>query len=293
MAEDSGIEEKPPFDLERAKTLIGKLVLIGLTYYDHDGNFLEQKQMHGRISSVDGKKGLAIALEGSRNGETYWLPPDLRSFREAKPGEYREHSTGEVVVNPDLTTTWEITQTQTHSMSPMYASKFPISKLTRDEFASALQKGLGRAFLHVKHYGLDDFADLVLKACLHDQAYDPKLNRVKPDGYLRCLKIPGNMPSLVKLFSIALKKRETWDLQRFFELAEEMAKNGDEQAREAVKERAFKKASKGSMDDWMGAVEWTHLAGIEGALDIARYTVNVYCLIRKILFQIRFSHGTK
>jgi len=74
------------------------------------GKFLEQQQMHGRLVSVDAKKGLAIELEGSQKGKIYWLPPDLSSFREAQPGEYRERFTGEVVVNPDFTTTWEIYQ---------------------------------------------------------------------------------------------------------------------------------------------------------------------------------------
>ena len=69
MNGDQNIENKPYFDLERAKTMINKRVLIGLTYYDHKGIFLEQKQMHGIITSVDEHQGFGIALEGSRKGE--------------------------------------------------------------------------------------------------------------------------------------------------------------------------------------------------------------------------------
>ena len=101
--------EKPTFDLERAKTMINKRVLIGLTYYDHKGTFIEQKQMHGKIISVDDGSGLEIELEGSHKGETYSLPPDLRPFQEAKPGEYRERSTGEIVVDPDFLCSWIVT----------------------------------------------------------------------------------------------------------------------------------------------------------------------------------------
>jgi hypothetical protein len=110
MTDDKDIENKPYFDLERAKTMLNKRVLIGLTYYDHKGTFLEQKQMHGTIISVDEHRGLEISLEGSREGEIYMLPPDLRSLHEAKPGEYRERSTREIVINPDFTTTWVVNE---------------------------------------------------------------------------------------------------------------------------------------------------------------------------------------
>jgi len=95
--------------------MINKRVLIGLTYIDHTDKCLEQKKMHGKIISVDKTNGIEIALEGSRDGEIYMLPPDLRSFHEAAPGEYREHSTGEIIVNPDFTTTWTITQKDPNS----------------------------------------------------------------------------------------------------------------------------------------------------------------------------------
>jgi hypothetical protein len=108
MTHDNNKNTPLPFDLERAKGMINKRVLIGLTYYDHNGIFLEQKQMHGTIISVDEHRGLEISLEGSREGEIYMLPPDLRSFREVPPGEYHERSTGETIINPDFTTTWVV-----------------------------------------------------------------------------------------------------------------------------------------------------------------------------------------
>jgi len=125
--------------------------------------------------------------------------------------------------------------------------------------------------LHVKQYGLDGVTDLVLKACLHDQAYDPQSESSKAKWLFDMFKNTGQYAKFSEAIINGLKrKRETWDLQQLFELAEEMAKNGDVKAWEAVRERAFEKASKDSMDDWLGAIEWTHLTGIEGALDIAR-----------------------
>lgn len=53
---------------------------------------------------ADPGEGIALRLEGARAGETYRLPPDLRAFAPAPPGEYRLRETGEVVVDPDYTT---------------------------------------------------------------------------------------------------------------------------------------------------------------------------------------------
>jgi hypothetical protein len=46
------------------------------------------------------------------------------------------------------------------------------SDLSRSEFADAIAKGLGRAFLYIKNHGLDRVHDLLLNACLHDLSYD-------------------------------------------------------------------------------------------------------------------------
>ena len=97
---------KPHFDTELASSFIGKHVLIGLTFLDDKDNFIEQKQMHGTIVVSDEHKGFGIELKGEHDVEMFWLPPDLRLFRKAPPGEYRLRSTGEVVVDPDLTCTW-------------------------------------------------------------------------------------------------------------------------------------------------------------------------------------------
>ena len=108
MADNQNEKKSPYFGLGKAKTMINKRVLIGVTYYDHKGAFIEQKQMHGRIISVDSRHGFEIELEGARKGDIYWVPPDVRSFREAKPGDYRERSTGEIINNPDFLSTWEV-----------------------------------------------------------------------------------------------------------------------------------------------------------------------------------------
>lgn len=82
--------------------LMGKTLLVGISYYTEDDVFIEQRQMWGTVIHFDPKK---IVIR-QKNGECFTLPPDLRSMEVAKPGLYRLRSTGEVVVNPDFLSTW-------------------------------------------------------------------------------------------------------------------------------------------------------------------------------------------
>jgi len=99
---------RPPFDHALAAELLGKHVLVGITNLDHEENLIEQSQYHGDVVVADEREGFRFKLRGTREGEFEWLPPDTRGFSPAPPGEYRLRSTGEVVVNPDYTTTWTL-----------------------------------------------------------------------------------------------------------------------------------------------------------------------------------------
>jgi len=97
-------------DRREIAAYIGKYVLITLTYFDEDGDVVAQPQVHGIIVSADRARGFAVALQGVWEGETFWLPPDVRGFSPARRGEYRLNSTSELIYDPDLISTWEITR---------------------------------------------------------------------------------------------------------------------------------------------------------------------------------------
>jgi hypothetical protein len=100
----------PPWDQEEADWLVGKYALVGMTWLEPDGKTVKaQGQYHGRIVAADKDKGFKIECEGVWAGKTMGLPPHLQSFRPANPGKYELRSTGEVVNDPDVLSTWTVT----------------------------------------------------------------------------------------------------------------------------------------------------------------------------------------
>ncbi len=84
--------------------LIGKTILVGLTYFTKHNEFIERKQYWGTVIEANEKH----ILIKKQDGEIASLPPDLRSTRLAPKGKYRLHSTGEIVVDPDFTSVWNV-----------------------------------------------------------------------------------------------------------------------------------------------------------------------------------------
>lgn len=93
-------------DEKRVKSLLNKHIIIGLTYLDENEEIIERIQLHGIIIQVNKNEGVLVKLNNS--DEEYNLPPDLSAIHEAPPGEYHFKTTGEVIINPDLMTTWTI-----------------------------------------------------------------------------------------------------------------------------------------------------------------------------------------
>jgi len=101
-------------DQAKIKELLGKYVIIGLTYIDSDDQVRESIQLHGRIRRVHPDDGIVIQREDKE--ETYTFPYDLAAFEAAEPGEYRLAKTGEVIHNPDYLSTWEIQKPKHHRL---------------------------------------------------------------------------------------------------------------------------------------------------------------------------------
>lgn len=110
MPPDEPADGPPEWNQDDADWLIGKYVLVGMTYLEADGETVtSQVQCHGRIVSADRENGFKIECEGKGAGRTMGLPPTLGAFHVADKGEYSLRSTGEIVKDPDMLATWSIT----------------------------------------------------------------------------------------------------------------------------------------------------------------------------------------
>jgi hypothetical protein len=89
----------------RFEDLIGKRVLVGITFVSADDEVLDQQQFAGTVASADPEDGVELRLD---DGSSRRLPPDLDAFEAAAPGDYRLRSTGEVVTDPDFVSTWTV-----------------------------------------------------------------------------------------------------------------------------------------------------------------------------------------
>jgi hypothetical protein len=98
-------EGTPPFWTEKATRMVGKRVLVGKTYVRGE-SVLQHVQFHGVIEDASERQGFAVRR--SDTGGIEWLPPDMRAFQQAPPGEYMLRSTGEVVIDPDMVSSWVV-----------------------------------------------------------------------------------------------------------------------------------------------------------------------------------------
>jgi hypothetical protein len=84
---------------------LGKIVLIGVTYFGPDGKKVRGEVGHGRIVRMD-EHGIVVRIEPHH--KEFRLPPDTSQLHKAAPGEYRESTTGITIIDPDFITSWEI-----------------------------------------------------------------------------------------------------------------------------------------------------------------------------------------
>jgi hypothetical protein len=97
----------PEFDENIASQFLGKYILVGATYLNHDGSLNEQVQMYGMIESAS-HEGFRISLRGARQGESWTMPPVREAIQPAKPGRYSLRASGEVIEDPDFLSTWTV-----------------------------------------------------------------------------------------------------------------------------------------------------------------------------------------
>jgi hypothetical protein len=111
MTDDDILLPGPPpehWDPLLAQALIGKVLLVGLTYLDPIGEVDSQEQFYGVVIDASADDGILLDLLGAHDGDTYALPPQTSNIVAAPPGTYPVVGTDEVIENPDYLSNWTI-----------------------------------------------------------------------------------------------------------------------------------------------------------------------------------------
>ncbi|GAB6900928.1 hypothetical protein [Kineosporia succinea] len=90
---------------EQLSVMVGHRLLVGITFLDESGNITNAQQFCGRVLEVaDG----VVVVERPGEPEPAVLPADVAAYRKAQTGRYTLRDTGEIVVDPDFLSTWQV-----------------------------------------------------------------------------------------------------------------------------------------------------------------------------------------
>lgn len=96
--------------------IISKTVLVGISYYNLQGDLLKQQQIAGTVVESDPEKGIAIKLlplsDENNKAEHFVLPAALTCWFHAPAGTFTDSHSRQRIENPDFLVTWDVHQNQ-------------------------------------------------------------------------------------------------------------------------------------------------------------------------------------
>lgn len=99
--------------LKNINDTLSKRCLIGLTYFDADGNELKQQLLGGTVKSVDAEMGITLTLIGNKDSNTnaeFIIPANLSCWFVAPKGDFHTSNSDIKITDPDYLITWDIYQ---------------------------------------------------------------------------------------------------------------------------------------------------------------------------------------
>jgi len=85
--------------------LIGKLVIIGISFFDSNDDLIDTFQTHGIVEKSDNHELLRIR---KKDNGIFQLPFDPDTIQEAPSGKYSEKHSSTIITNPDYMILWSI-----------------------------------------------------------------------------------------------------------------------------------------------------------------------------------------
>lgn len=85
---------------------MGRRLLVGVSFRTPDGVLLRQEQYCGPVLEV--VDGVVVVDRPGDEGGPAELPADAQAYDPAPRGRYVLGITGDVVVDPDFVTTWDV-----------------------------------------------------------------------------------------------------------------------------------------------------------------------------------------
>jgi hypothetical protein len=100
------------YDAEFAADLVGKTLLVGLTYIREDGALISRRQIFGTVVSCDERAGIVLRLD--EDGELFTIAPITEAIEPASPGVYQLRDDDAQVTDPDFTALLTVTKPNRH-----------------------------------------------------------------------------------------------------------------------------------------------------------------------------------
>ena len=88
--------------------LLDKRALVGISYYDINGDTLQQRMLAGTVVRVTAKDGITLRQS---NEDEFTIPSSTAPWFIAPAGNYKTGD-GEAVNNPDYLVTWDVHRCQ-------------------------------------------------------------------------------------------------------------------------------------------------------------------------------------
>jgi len=146
---------------------------------------------------------------------------------------------------------------------------FPVRKLSPKKFRSAIHKGQGRAFLHIKRYGLDSVADIVFESCLHNQVFDGQIDSCRSSWLYEMIKESSIEKDVRKMIIERIQSPDdVYDYEQYCGLLRIFAENGDDEAKRILFEIVLHNVETSTWFDKTGINDYLKYFGDDGIVHL-------------------------